>query len=446
MLKKKVYFSPYITILISFFIVILIGGGILSLPFVTLNGKGTDLIEGIFTATSAVCVTGLTVNDVSTTYNLIGKTIILVLIQLGGIGLITFSSLLILLISKEISYYTKKLVQEDINAETVFNIQKYIKKVIVTVLLIELIGAAVLFFEFIKKFKFSKAIYYSVFHSVSAFCNAGFSLFSDNLESFKGSMIINTVIPILIIVGGLGFSTIINVYKYLKKEDKRITTTSKITLKVTLGFVIFGAFFIFIFEHANIKTIGNYTFMEKIGAAFFQSVTTRTAGFNTMSLAGMKEITVLLFIFFMFIGASPGSTGGGIKTTTFGLIVLGVITIIKNKEYIEYNGRKISWTIFNRAVSIVFISIWYIITILFLLMLLEPDVNVMNLLFELVSAFGTVGVTRNLTPYLGNMSKILLIVTMFVGRVGPLTIVSALSLKKIKSGKYKYPEENILIG
>ena len=453
MLKKKVYFSfiskvnlPYITILMSFFVVILIGGGILSLPFVTLSGKGTNLIEGIFTATSAVCVTGLTVNDVSTTYNLIGKTIILVLIQLGGIGLITFSSLLILLISKEISYYTKKVVQEDINAETVFNIQKYIKKVIITVLLIELIGAAVLFFEFIKKFKFLKAIYYSVFHSVSAFCNAGFSLFSDNLESFKGSMIINTVIPILIIVGGLGFSTIINVYKYLRKKDKRITITSKITLKVTLGFVIFGAFFIFIFEHANIKTIGNYTFMEKIGAAFFQSVTTRTAGFNTMSLAGMKEITVLLFIFFMFIGASPGSTGGGVKTTTFGLIVLGVITIIKNEEYIEYNGRKISWTNFNRAISIVFISVWYIITILFLLILLEPDINVMNLLFELVSAFGTVGVTRNLTPYLGNMSKILLIVTMFIGRVGPLTIVSALSLKKIKSGKYKYPEENILIG
>lgn len=446
MLKKKVYFSPYITILMSFFIVILIGGGILSLPFVTLNGKKTDLIEGIFTATSAVCVTGLTVNDVSTTYNLIGKTIILVLIQLGGIGLITFSSLLILLISKEISYYTKKVVQEDINAETVFNIQKYIKKVIVTVLLIELTGAAVLFFEFIKKFKFLKAIYYSVFHSVSAFCNAGFSLFSDNLESFKGSMIINTVIPILIILGGLGFSTIINVYKYLKKEDKRITTTSKITLKVTLGLVIFGAFFIFIFEHANVKTIGNYTFIEKIGAAFFQSVTTRTAGFNTMPLAGMKEITVLLFIFFMFIGASPGSTGGGVKTTTFGLIVLGVITIIKNKEYIEYNGRKISWTNFNRAISIVFISVCYIVIILFLLILLEPDINVMNLLFELVSAFGTVGVTRNLTPYLGNISKILVIITMFVGRVGPLTIVSALSLKKIKSGKYKYPEENILIG
>ena len=446
MLKKKVYFSPYITILMSFFIAILIGGGILSLPFVTLNGKGTDLIEGIFTATSAVCVTGLTVNDVSTTYNLIGKTIIMVLIQLGGIGLITFSSLLILLISKEISYYTKKVVQEDINAETVFNIQKYVKKVIVTVLLIELIGAAILFFEFIKKFEFLKAIYYSVFHSVSAFCNAGFSLFSDNLESFKGSMIINTVIPILIMVGGLGFSTIINVYKYLRKKDKRITTTSKITLKVTLGFVVFGAFFIFIFEHANIKTIGNYTFIEKIGAAFFQSVTTRTAGFNTMSLAGMKEITALLFIFFMFIGASPGSTGGGVKTTTFGLIVLGVITIIKNEEYIEYNGRKISWTNFNRAISIVFISVCYIVIILFLLILLEPNVNVINLLFELVSAFGTAGVTRNLTPYLGNMSKILLIVTMFIGRVGPLTIVSALSLKKIKSGKHKYPEENILIG
>ena len=446
MLKKKVYFSPYITILMSFLIVILIGGGILSLPFVTISGKGTKLIEGIFTATSAVCVTGLTVNDVSTTYNLIGKTIILILIQLGGIGLITFSSLLILLISKEISYYTKKVVQEDINAETVFNIQKYIKKVIITVLLIELIGAVILFFEFIKKFKISEAIYYSIFHSVSAFCNAGFSLFSDNLESFKGSMIINTAVPVLIIVGGMGFSTIINVYRYLRKEDKRITTTSKIALKVTAGFVIFGAFFIFIFEYANIKTMGNYTFIEKIGVAFFQSVTARTAGFNTMPLAGMKEITALLFVFLMFVGASPGSTGGGVKTTTFGLIVLGVITVIKNKEYIEYNGRKISWTNFNRAVSIVFISICYIMVVLFLLILLEPDVNVINLLFELVSAFGTAGVTRNLTPYLGDMSKILLIITMFIGRVGPLTIVSALSLKKIKSGKYKYPEENILIG
>ena len=225
-----------------------------------------------------------------------------------------------------------------------------------------------------------------------------------------------------------------------------MTTTTKLSIKISIFLVLIGTIAIFILEYSNPKTIGNLPLLQKLGAAFFQSVTTRTAGFNTMPLAGMKEITALLFVFLMFVGASPGSTGGGVKTTTFGLIVLGVITIIKNKEYIEYNGRKISWTNFNRAVSIVFISICYIIVVLFLLILLEPDVNVINLLFELVSAFGTAGVTRNLTPYLGDMSKILLIITMFIGRVGPLTIVSALSLKKIKSGKYKYPEENILIG
>ena len=446
MFLKNKFFSPYMIILLSFMGVTILGGFLLSFPISVNYGKSVKLIDGFFIATSAVCVTGLSSIDIASIYNPFGQLIILILIQLGGLGVITFTSVIIILISKKIGYYTKKVVQEDINIDTTFKIEEYVTKVIFAVILIEFIGAIILFFEFIKKFSFLKAVYYSFFHSISAFCNAGFALFSDNLYGFKNSFIINITIPVLIFLGGIGFSTILNCYNVFRKKEKRLTTTTKLSIKISIFLVLIGTIAIFILEYSNPKTIGNLPLLQKLGAAFFQSVTARTAGFNTMPLAGMKEITALLFVFLMFVGASPGSTGGGVKTTTFGLIVLGVITIIKNKEYIEYNGRKISWTNFNRAVSIVFISICYIIVVLFLLILLEPDVNVINLLFELVSAFGTAGVTRNLTPYLGDMSKILLIITMFIGRVGPLTIVSALSLKKIKSGKYKYPEENILIG
>ena len=239
-MKRKKKFSPYTIILISFLVMIFFGGTILSLPVATVDGKGIKWINGLFTATSAVCVTGLTVNDISTTYNLFGKIIIIILIQLGALGFITFSSLFVLLISKKISYYTKKVVQEDLNVETVFDIQGYIKKVMITVFGIEFTGAFFLFFEFIKIFEFKKAVFYSVFHSISAFCNAGFSLFSDNLMLFRGSIIINSVISFLIITGGIGFATLLNIYRYFKGKDRRLTTTSKMTLNISLILIITG--------------------------------------------------------------------------------------------------------------------------------------------------------------------------------------------------------------
>ena len=198
MLKKQKEISPYIIILASFIIIILIGGFLLSLPIATENGQKTNLLEGMFTATSAVCVTGLTVNDVSKVYNLFGKTVIMILIQLGGIGIITFSAIVVMMISKKMGYFTKKLIQEDINANTTFEIQKFVKKVLITVFTIEIIGAAILFLKFIQIFDYKKAIYYSIFHSISAFCNAGFALFTNNLSDFKNSVIINTIIPLLI--------------------------------------------------------------------------------------------------------------------------------------------------------------------------------------------------------------------------------------------------------
>ena len=446
MFLKNKSFSPYMTILLSFMVVTILGGILLSLPISMRYGKSVKLIDGFFIATSAICVTGLSSIDIGSVYNIFGQMMILVLIQLGGLGVITFTSVIIIMISKKIGYYTKKIVQEDINIDTTFKIEEYVKKVILSVIVIEFIGTVILFFEFIKKFGFLKAVYYSFFHSVSAFCNAGFSLFSDNLYGFKNSFIINMTIPLLIFLGGIGFSTILNCYNVLRKKEKRLTSTTKLSIKISIFLVIIGMVAMFILEYSNKSTIGNLSFGQKLEASFFQSVTTRTAGFNTISILGLKRSTSLLFVILMFIGASPGSTGGGIKTTTIGLIILGTLATLKNKDTIEYDKRSVSWRIYSKAITVLFISLIYTTICVFLLILFERNKNLLDLVFEVFSAFGTVGLSRNLTPSLADISKFILIVTMFVGRVGPLTIALALSKSNLKKGRYTYPQENILIG
>ena len=446
MFLKNKSFSPYMTILLSFMVVTILGGILLSLPISMRDGKSVKLIDGFFIATSAICVTGLSSIDIGSVYNIFGQMVILVLIQLGGLGVITFTSVIIIMISKKIGYYTKKIVQEDINIDTTFKIEEYVKKVIFSVIIIEFIGTVILFFEFIKKFGFLKAVYYSFFHSVSAFCNAGFSLFSDNLYGFKNSFIINMTIPLLIFLGGIGFSTILNCYNVLRKKEKRLTSTTKLSIKISIFLVIIGMVAMFFLEYSNKSTIGNLSFGQKLEASFFQSVTTRTAGFNTISILGLKRSTSLLFVILMFIGASPGSTGGGIKTTTIGLIILGTLAILKNKDTIEYDKRSVSWRIYSKAITVLFISLIYTTICVFLLILFERNKNLLDLVFEVFSAFGTVGLSRNLTPSLADISKFILIVTMFVGRVGPLTIALALSKSNLKKGRYTYPQENILIG
>ena len=446
MFLKNKSFSPYMTILLSFMVVTILGGILLSLPISMRYGKSVKLIDGFFIATSAICVTGLSSIDIGSVYNIFGQMVILVLIQLGGLGVITFTSVIIIMISKKIGYYTKKIVQEDINIDTTFKIEEYVKKVILSVIVIEFIGTVILFFEFIKKFGFLKAVYYSFFHSVSAFCNAGFSLFSDNLYGFKNSFIINMTIPLLIFLGGIGFSTILNCYNVLRKKEKRLTSTTKLSIKISIFLVIIGMIAMLILEYSNKSTIGNLSFGQKLEASFFQSVTTRTAGFNTISILGLKRSTSLLFVILMFIGASPGSTGGGIKTTTIGLIILGTLATLKNKDTIEYDKRSVSWRIYSKAITVLFISLIYTTICVFLLILFERNKNLLDLVFEVFSAFGTVGLSRNLTPSLADISKFILIVTMFVGRVGPLTIALALSKSNLKKGRYTYPQENILIG
>ncbi len=451
-MSRKKSISPYWILLYSFIAIIFIGTVLLALPISSATGKSIPIIDSLFTTTSAVAVTGLVVNDVSKSFSLFGKTIIMILIQLGGLGIMTFSSIIVLFVSKKISYQTKKIVQEDLNYNTLFDIQKYIKNVVKTVFFIEFLGAFCLFFVFIGRYSFLKAVYYSVFHSVSAFCNAGFTLYTANLIDFKSNNIINIVIPLLIFLGGIGFAVLNNIQLYVKKKitkDKkkiRLMLTTKMAVIISISLIIIGTVITFFLEMNNPATLQSLSLHDKILTSIFQSVTTRTAGFQTLDLAHMKMGTVILYIVLMYIGASPGSTGGGVKTTTFGVIVLGVYSTLTNREDIELKRKKITWDIFNKAISIVFISLTYIIFIVFCLSLLETNKGFIELVFETVSAFGTVGLSMNITPELGNISKLLITLTMFVGRVGPLTIAMALSERGKRRGNYKYPSEDLSVG
>ena len=451
-MSRKKSISHYWILLDSFLIIIFIGTVLLTLPISSATGERVPVIDSLFTTTSAVAVTGLVVNDVSTTFSLFGKTVIIILIQLGGLGIMTFSSIIVLLISKKISYRTKKIVQEDLNYNTLFDIQKYIKNVVKTVLFIEFLGAFCLFFTFIKKYSFWKAVYYSVFHSVSAFCNAGFSLFSDNLGGYRSNISVNIVICSLIVLGGIGFAALNNIHLYIKKKIKRdknkirLNLTTKMAVLMSAILIAAGILVTFVIEANNPATLQNFSMHDKILASLFQSVTTRTAGFQTMDLANMRIATLISYIFFMYIGASPGSTGGGIKTTTIGVIILGVYSTLTNREDIEIKKKKIAWDVFNKATSIVFISLTYIICIVFFLSLLEKNKGFLELVFETVSAFGTVGLSLNITPDLGSISKLLIALTMFIGRVGPLTVAMALSAHSKRRGSYKYPVEDVQVG
>lgn len=440
---KKI--SPYILILISFISIILIGATFLTFSFSLQKGVNISFFEALFTATSAVTVTGLSILDVSKTFNDFGTLVILILIQLGGLGILTFSSLIVLLVSKKIGYYTKKIVKEDLNFEDKFDIYLYIKKVAMVVFGIEFLGAFFLLSNFLKTYTLGKAIFYSIFHSISAFCNAGFSLYSNNLEGFVDNIHVNIVIAFLIFTGGVGFAAIIDVYDYIRGKSRRVTINTKFSLYITFSLLFIGMFSFLILEYTNSSSIGEMSFLKKVLASFFQSVSLRTAGFNTVSLNELRIPTVLIACVLMFIGASPGSTGGGIKTNTVGIIFLGIRASLKNKEDILFSKRRISFRTFNKAAALLLIAISYVFVIFVLMSIFESDKDIVKVLFELVSAMGTVGLSMGLTSSLTIYSKALLILTMFLGRVGLLTVVLSLS-GTTEKGKYTYPEENILIG
>lgn len=428
----------------SFLSIIVVGTVLLSLPISTNANKGVSILSALFTATSAVSVTGLSVVDIGSTFSTFGKLVILILIQLGGLGIMTFSSVLMIAIGKKITYRERKILKEDVNWENTGQVLKFIKRLIKIVLFIEMAGSIFLTIGFLKYMPFKKAFYFGIFHSVSAFCNAGFSLFPDNLEGFQSQYSINLTTSFLIIFGGIGFAVISSSLDFIKTKKNTFNLTSKLAIIISIILTLFGTITFLFTEYGNAYTIKNLNFLDKLTAAFFQSVSTRTAGFNTVPIDRLEPATIFIFLLLMFIGASPGSTGGGIKTTTFGVIIFYVVGIILGNKDVQVANRRISWEILNRSMAILVLSFIYICFITIVISATNK-LEFQKIIFEVISAFGTVGLSMGITSSLNSFSKSLIILTMFIGRVGPLTFALAFG-EKLKVKSYRYPKENILVG
>jgi len=435
--------TPSRVLVLGFAVVIMFGALLLTLPQATQDGLGLPFLNAVFTATSAVCVTGLVVVDTGTTFSLFGQLVILFLIQVGGLGFMTFATLFAMILGKKITLKERLLLQEALNQVSVEGIVRLTKSVLLISFAFESMGALILTLRWYSDFGWSKALYYGVFHSISAFNNAGFDLFGNftSLTAFVGDPVINITIMLLFICGGLGFIVITELLSHRKKF--RLHT--KIVLLASGGLILLGTLIVLIMEFENPNTLGSLPLETKIWAALFQSTTTRTAGFNSINIASMYDTTILSMIVLMFIGASPGGTGGGIKTTTFIAIVLSVLSTYRGNPHVVLEGRTLPKDVIQKALAVTTSAVFLIFLIILILSHTE-NLDLLTVFFEVTSAFGTVGLSLGITPTLSDVGKIAIILTMFVGRLGPLTLAFVLSQKKNKVSDIKYPDERIMIG
>ncbi len=439
-IKSKL--TPVRMLVLGYFIVIFTGTLLLTLPVATADRAGLSLVDALFTATSATAVTGLIVVSTGTYLSLFGQLVVLFLIQIGGLGIMTFSTLFALLLGKKIGLKERMIIQEDLNQLKVSGVVRLAKYVLVMTLLIEALGALLLFPRLVMDLRPVKAFYYSVFHSVSAFNNAGFDLFGNSLEGFTGDYLINLVMAALIIMGGIGFTVLADLYRC--RGYRSLSLHSRLVIRVTVLLLVIGFLGVFFLESGNPATFQQLNAGERGLASFFLSVTPRTAGFNTIPTGDLQGQTLFFIIILMFIGASPGSTGGGIKTTTFGALIFAVWSTVTGKKDVEFSRRRLPWQVINKALTILFFSLMLVVLMTLILSITE-DFEFLPLLFEVFSAFGTVGLSTGLTSQLSFWGRILITITMFAGRVGPLTLVLALSERKVCT-HFRYPEERIMVG
>lgn len=443
--EKKL--EPAQILVLGFGAVILLGAILLNLPIATVSGKSVGFINSLFTSTSAVCVTGLVVVDTGTYWSMFGQLIIMLLIQIGGLGIMTMATLITFIAGRRISLRSRIIMSEALNHITISGVVRLTKHVLVTTFLIESIGAMILSTKFIPIYGTKKGIFFAIFHSISAFCNAGFDLIGNgqSLTGFIGDPTINFTIMGLIIIGGLGFAVITEIVSV--RKFKKLSLHSKVVLSVTGILILSGFIIFFLIESFNSGTLGELTLKEKFFGALFQSVTTRTAGFNTMDLGSMNQSSKFITIVYMFIGGSPGSTAGGIKTTTFALVILTIISVIRGRDDVEFFKRRINRNNINRALAVLSIGLAIVIFITTILCITEVGKDFLDLLFESASAFGTVGLSLGITSELSLIGKIIISMTMFAGRVGPMTIVFALSRKqKSTHALIRYPEDRVMVG
>lgn len=443
--------DPAKVMVIGFAAVILLGAFLLNLPISTKNGESIGLLDALFTATSAVCVTGLVVVDTATYWSNFGQLVIITLIQIGGLGFMTIATMFALLTKKKINLRERLLIQESLNQKDLSGMVRLTRYVILITFLIEGIGAILLSFTFIPQFGLGRGLWYSVFHAISAFCNAGFDLMGSvsgpfsSLTSYVDNFMIVMTISALIILGGIGFPVILDVIR--TKKASRLNMHSKVVIITTAVLIGIGSIFIFIVEFNNPETLGALSFPGKILASFFQSVTTRTAGFNTIDLTLIKESSLFIMMILMFIGASPASTGGGIKTTTLASLVITVKSFIFGKGDIEVCERRISSVTINKAIGTFFIATSLVVFGTLALSITDEGFTLVECGFEIVSAIATVGLSIGGSPNLTTMGKIVVMIAMFIGRVGSLTIfVALLSKGARKKPPVRYPEGKIIVG
>ena len=453
--------NPSLLFIVSFLLVIAVGTGLLLLPQATV--EQISLVDAIFTSTSAVCVTGLIVVDTATRFTTFGKTIILILIQIGGLGLMTFSSFFGFFFKGTYSLRNQLFLKDYINENNIGEISRTLVRIIVFTFTVELIGAILIYFSLDAALLDGtyERLRFALFHAVSAFCNAGFSTLSNGLfeAGVRDNYTLHLVIAFTVIIGGLGFPVIINCYNYLKnafvnathhyidklehRHTTRIfTTNTKIVVTTTGALLLVGFITFFAFEYQH--SLQGLSWYGKIVTAFFGSVTPRTAGFNTVDMTTLALPTVLIYLILMWIGASPGSTGGGLKTTTFAVAILNTLSIAKGKNRVEAFKREITEESIRKAFAVILLSFLVIGLAVFLIMFLDPEKNLIAVAFECFSAFSTVGLSLGITGALSTGSKIVISITMFLGRVGILTLLIAF-FHRLKSPNYRYSEESVFI-
>ena len=392
--------NPPRVLALGFGILIFIGAILLNLPVASQNGESIGFINALFTSASSVCVTGLVVVNTANYWTLFGKIVIISLIQMGGLGFMTMATLMALIIGKKITLKERLIIKEQLNQKTMSGLVNLTKYVILSTFAIEGIGAILLSTRFIPRYGLAKGIWFSIFHSISAFCNAGFDIIGNSMIPFADDLIVNLTISFLIIIGGLGFATYIDISR--NKRFKRLSLNSKLVIIITIALIVSGTVLIYAIEWNNPDTLAPLGIKDGILASFFQSVVTRTAGFNSVDISKLKDTTVFIMILLMFIGGSPGSTAGGIKTTTFGAVILTTIAVIKGHKDVEVYKKRISHEIIYRSLAIVSVGLFLVICVSLLLTITE-GATFLDLLFETTSAFATVGLSRGITP---NLTKI----------------------------------------
>lgn len=449
MKKRKTKNTVWQTLALGYLFVILIGSALLILPFATAKGESTSYLGALFTSTSATCVTGLTPYQTGTHWSLFGQIVILMLIQLGGLGFMTFVSSILLFFKRGIGLGNRRLLMASAGSEKLAGLSTLVKRIVIGTAIFEFAGAAALCFRFVPDFGWARGIYYSVFHSVSAFCNAGFDLLSyegfGSLSYYATDPVVSITICILIIMGGLGFCVWGDVLD-CRFRYKKYQLNTKVVLTVSFILITVATFLFMLFEWEN-PTYEDYNFGQRLLVSFFNSVTPRTAGFFTTDPSSMSESGYLLTVVLMFIGGSSGSTAGGLKVGTFSVIIMGMIGVFRGKRDLNIGKRRIEYSLVSQSLAIFAAMLMIIIISTLSICAIERSeiASFETVLYECVSAVCTVGLSINLTPHLAAFSKIILIILMYAGRVGILTLALALS-KNEKDPEIRYPVDTLIIG